>query len=243
MHIVQPNKKNFTLVELMVVILIMAVALGMLLPAFTSMGAGSAVDGAARMVSSQLMLARSEAIATRKRIAVVFPGGTFTSGASDTNNYKYQSFRSGVIGSGTTSPYTLDKWVTGTDWAFIPNKAVIRDISTTMPDVIKLAETSEEINEYGAGAYFRDSDKTAFTVLNDSDKVSDGTAETAKIINGQSNSNVRCVVFKANGGCTQTLYITIMEGVVEDGDIKGQNIDNIRVIRINEYTGKAEFIY
>ena len=77
------HKSNcFTLTELLVVMVIIVIVMSLVVPSFTSMGAGTAVDSAARMVSTQLMLARNEAVSRRAYVAVLLPGGTISSSSS-----------------------------------------------------------------------------------------------------------------------------------------------------------------
>ena len=65
---------SFTLTELMVVVVIAAIMMALVLPAFNSMGAGTAVDSAARMVSAQLMLCISLCNRHWKHIPLHLPG-------------------------------------------------------------------------------------------------------------------------------------------------------------------------
>ena len=57
---------GFTLVELLVVIAIMVIIMGFSVPMFSKISFGNAVDGSSRMISSQLSLARAEAVAKRR---------------------------------------------------------------------------------------------------------------------------------------------------------------------------------
>ena len=59
---------GFTLVELLVVIAIMIIIMGFSVPMFSKISFGNAVDGASRMISSQLSLARAQ-VATVTRDA------------------------------------------------------------------------------------------------------------------------------------------------------------------------------
>lgn len=224
---------HFTLTELMVVVVIVAIVMALVVPAFNSMGAGTAVDSAARMVSAQLMLARNEAISRRKTVAVVMPADTITQDANDTNVYKYQSFRSGILDASTNK---LEKWVDGTEWAFLPNKAVIATVSVTLPGLITPSGESYVL-------------ASSPSLTEDTGVSGPITAEDGgeRILDGVTNSSgIRAIAFKSNGSLTTTsaVYITIVEAINNNGSLQKQDpLRNFRVIEVNPYTGKARFIY
>lgn len=228
-------KHNFTLIELLVVVVIISIILGITAPAFRKLATGNSVDAASRMLSSQLMLARAEAVSRREYVAVIMPGAKLTTSTGDDNAYKFQSFRSAIV-EGTSPNFTIKKWIPNTQWTFIPNGAVIAciendssssldDNSNPDPDNFNY-DTLSEIG-YGSG------------IAN----VKDGSE---KIMEGQTNSDgVRAIVFKPNGRCTAKSIITVMEGVCPLGNSAPDraNKNNIRVLEVNQYTGQVKFLF
>ena len=88
-----PARRPFTLIEMVIVLAVLMVMLVLAKPVFERVALGSGVDNSVRLINSQLMLARTAAISTRQRVAVVFPGLnnsilTSTTQVPDAANYK-----------------------------------------------------------------------------------------------------------------------------------------------------------
>ena len=239
--------KPFTLIELMVVIAIIAIIMGLSVPVFRNISVGSAVDASSRMLSSQLMMARAEAIARRKYVAVILPGQYYTKNTDDRNNYHFTSFRSAFVEEtsyGSTS-FKFVEWVPGTQWTFLPTGAVIEILETTGTSKPIALETSGDEYIPNSSSYDIPEDESDKGVGCDSGctAVKDGDNP---MVDGVANSNgVRAIVFKPNGRCVQKNYLTVMEGVVEadSNETTRLNRANLRVMEVNQYTGQVRYLF
>ncbi len=110
------------MIEIMLVLVIVSILLIISMPAFNKLVLGSNVDGGARLVLSQIRLARQYAITNRVRIAVLLPAKDFT--ATGSTRYKASSVRSCIVDSGKN----FVEYVGKTQWAFLPQSVYIDDI-------------------------------------------------------------------------------------------------------------------
>lgn len=238
-------KHTFTLIELMVVIAIISIILAITVPAFRQLVTGNSVDAAARMLSSQLMLARAEAISKRQCIAIVIPGKDFTQLSTDLNNYNYNSFRAAIVEPNSGNKYTFTKWVEGTQWTFLPTNSTIAALeldSNAFTKSLKDANTTPDgkfiptgtVNDGNTIITVSDSNSNAMVVTTDSNN---------NTVNQNQSNPVRAIVFKPNGRCVDKCYVTIMEGTSMGGTIDRQNKYNIRVFEINKYTGQIKYLF
>lgn len=124
------TKKNFTILELLLVISIAGVMLTVALPAFSRLLKGSASGIAMRELSARLGSARSKAIAGKEgdfRVAIVFPsiGDAETTGTvSNSFKQKYynQAYRACYVEKETL---TFIKWLPKDNWKFLPDGIVL----------------------------------------------------------------------------------------------------------------------
>lgn len=113
----------FTLIELLTVMLIVGILLAVTVPVVVKITSGSSVEAAARMVGSQLRLARQEAITRRKAIAVLFPSATAMGVPVEA---KFQGFRACYVDSANA----WTGWVENTAWTYLPVGAVVAEVDS-----------------------------------------------------------------------------------------------------------------
>ncbi|MGI5925237.1 MAG: pilus assembly FimT family protein [Lentisphaeria bacterium] len=242
----QAWRRPFTMVELMVVIVIAGIILAFAVPAFQKLAVGGGVDAAARMVSSQLSLARAEAISRRQHIAVIMPGARYARSSDDDSVHPFQSFRSAVVEpSSSGSAYTFVNWVEGTEWTFLPAGTVIASVSTT--------ENALQSVHSDPG----DSSSPLITIPRETwspnySSTGEAVADAAPYMNGATANthNVRAVIFRPNGRCTQRFYVTIMEGAYSEVALNEARTEpertvltNIRVMEVNAFTGQIRYLF
>ena len=248
---------GFTLVELLVVLAIMVIIMGFSVPMFSKMSFGNAVDGSSRMISSQLSLARAEAVAKRQYIAIVMPGKDFKQpeDGEKTDEYNFRSFRAAIVeATDESKEFDFVKWFPGTEWTFLPKGAVIAEadgdgVTTSSSDTgVECLEdyNGTELKSRHVTDKWLDSNKlesddnTTMTVVKDT--------SSAKMVEGKTNDKVRAIIFQPNGRVVggQNMYVTLVEGVAgESGSsyvLTNGNKDNMRLMKINQYTGKITYL-
>lgn len=110
--------KKFTLIEILVTIVIMALLMTIAMPAFTEMMKGQGVEASARNLGQMLKLARSHAINNREYVALLIP----KTGLPE--NYNYRSYRVCLV----NSDKSFKRWLSGEDWHFLSTGVAVVDI-------------------------------------------------------------------------------------------------------------------
>lgn len=222
------NKKNFSLVELLVVIVIMGIMMGIAMPAFERMAQGSGVQGATRMLSAQLRLTRAYAIKERKKIAVIMPGDD----AGDVpNKNKYSCYRSAIV-TGSDSSYDFDEWVEDSQWTFLPTGTSIME-----------ADDDKGISDGVPNATNSKKEPHPNNITTCNNVLLDNIGST-----NPEDDDIRCIVFLPNGQVKgSTKQITIGQAtyngswIIKDPDNSATNksCKNQYNIGLDAYTGRV----
>ena len=239
---VQHKTRHFTLIELLVVVAIIMILLGIATGSWTRIVLGSSVDRAGRMVSSQLSLVRAEAVAKRRRVALVMPGSVCFTETSTTTKfprpYNYSAMRAAYVDDDNK----FQKWVEGTSWVFLPEGALIAQCDNAIVGTGgELTLSGTDYVPSGTCAVIETCD--AAVVLDADHKMDyvDENGDDKTLDSG----NIRAVVFKKDGSCSAKAYITIMEGIVPQGQTSPINTQqsNLNVLEISSLTGKVRFLF
>lgn len=134
------RKHNFTMVELIIVMIIMAFMLSLTLPSFTHLGKGHKLTQAAQEVIGQVSIAKAYALANHCYVAVVFPteaelknlpGSESQKNNSPLPGYYNASCRIAVITKSSENEYEFVMWKPDSNWVLLPDNTVIYDKSDT----------------------------------------------------------------------------------------------------------------
>ncbi len=243
------TRHNFTLIELLAVMLLMGALTLMMLPAFNQMIRGNKVD----QMSANLMLgleqAQARAASARRHVAIVLPTQTSIwsgSGKSDAENavlpYCYGGFRLAYVEPMTTSTdWKFVRWVPDSEWKNAPDGAMLINVYKSSNSNYELAEgagVKAHVSNLSSGKDFA----SVLGNLKGCQLIPE-TAATAKDI---SNS---LIVFSPYGGLAgsqdEDLRLVIAEAVPTGNSLAFPSRDsdgptNWKMLAINKFTGRVE---
>ena len=122
------KRLRFTLLELFIVMIIIVIMLAILLPLYERMGAGGRVKSTARLVGSQLSLARQLAQSKRSYIALILPGNeaTYAGTCALPERHKFSIYRLAYV-TKSGNDYNFSSWVEDSKWIFSPKGSSIME--------------------------------------------------------------------------------------------------------------------
>jgi Tfp pilus assembly protein PilE len=225
-------RKNFTLIEILTVLGLMAILLFIALPAFEKLAKGHGVELAARNLTSKLGQARGYAITSREYVALLMPTASTTNAPSPSTTklllpeHAFKGYKLCVVSSSCTSGspniFTFKRWLPSEKWEFLPNGTAINDIfSSAHANVSTWNNTLLEVVD-GVN-------------LKELDPLSSTTYDTV--------SNVRAIVFKPTGKMAVTLdrYIAVSESTYNGTTLTATNPKNWIDITVDQFTGRVTY--
>jgi len=113
------KNKQFSLIELLLVMVISAIMLGIVIPTFHKLTKGVNVEMAARQFGSQLKAVREYAITNRVYVALIMEPINGTSFLPV--GYRLLAYRPCIVNSSNV----FQEWVEGERWEFLPDRSMI----------------------------------------------------------------------------------------------------------------------
>lgn len=237
------NKRNngFTLVELLVVICIASLLMGVVIPAFSRMVTGSAVDRLASNLKLRLEQAQSHAASSRRHVALVLPHGT----TSTWTDPKEQAARLGgsrmcyVDWDPDNNVASFKRWVPDEDWTEPERGAYLVYVTNSSTNI-----ASNEGDPQTIGT-----NSGVSTIIYNGSAAAD--AKPLKDLSGTlspsstSSPGNSVIVFSPNGNIRSTddVYLVVAEAMDNGASLifPGGAVHNYRVLKINRITGKVEY--
>jgi len=213
------QKRNYTLVELLVVIGIIGILFGIALPAFNRLTQGNKVTAAARNLNTAISQARSLAIMQRQYVALLLP----TSASGLPSSYFFKSYRLCYV-TYDGSTYKFSKWTDDGVWRFFPAGAIIADVSASQVWPATSAATPLW------------------------DGFTDVTTVDCSDVGAGASLTIKSVVFTPYGKAVTGAYLVVTEGTNDGGTAVYTNKDangnpaNILQMRIMQFTGRCSFL-
>lgn len=235
---------TYTLVEILMVIIIMALLLTVAMPAFLDMMQGEGVEAGARKMGQVLKLARSYAINNGEYVAVLMP-------QSDKNNhapaggypkvanhhlpsqYYDRSYRVCLVQKNGANRYDFKRWLPGEKWEFLSKGVAIFE------------SDSDKGVQFGTDGQ-PTNNSTCIRV--DNVKLGDINSNLDNTNPADNTDDVAAIVFKPTGkskyaGGDGGYFVEIGEGVFSGDSLIVKNHDpgSIVTVKIADYTGRVSY--
>jgi type II secretory pathway pseudopilin PulG len=233
------NPSPYTLLEILMVIVIMALLMASAMPAFVDMMKGQGVEASARNLGQILKLARSHAINNREYVAVLMPQSNKNNAAYPTmtgnhlpSQYYDRSYRVCIVQKNASSGYDFKRWLPGENWQFLSTGVAIFETDTDQGVTFNSAkptnnDTCTRINKIKLGDINSALDDTNST---------DDTNDVAGIVFHPTGKSKHA---GADGG----YFIEIGEGTFSGSDlvVTNQNTGAVVSIKVADYTGRVSY--
>ncbi len=231
------KRQNFTLIELMAVMLLMGVLMLMMLPAFNRMIRGNKVDQMTSNLKLGLEQAQARAVSSRRPVALVLPtkqnGWTANADTQAVYPFCYGGYRLAYV-EADGSDWKFVRWVPDSEWKNAPEGAMlVRVLIPSDSDYTTIKEGD------GVGSVVTNPQTGAL-----------GNLMTVKDVKlGSSTADVGGVVFSQYGGLKSDndMRLAVAEAVPSGSsvvyptkDSSGKPI-NWLMLSINKFTGRISY--
>ena len=236
------EKKNFfTLIELLIVCAVLAILMAIAVPAYRSMIAGQKVASAAKVIGSQVAIARSTAVTRSKYVALLLPRGSESSGldnpgvgfsatnhdaGADLGTVKYRGSILAFV-EPVGENFEFRAVVSGSKWEMLS------------PGVIAFVEnnSTETTPNYASRVIFKSGDNVDGKTLTDCTAVVFGS--NGKLA-GQHNLDIRVIPAYVDENSGAIKYETVQEEGSNNEKYQ-KMINNGYALLINKYTGRSAY--
>ena len=237
------RQNKFTLVELLVVICIASLLMGVVLPAFSRMVTGSAVDRLASNLKVRLARAQSEAVASRKDVALILPSGNAPSFGTNLSQAEWINARLG--GSRmcyvTTANYVgrFSAWVPDETWS-LPERGASLIYAGNDPANIVATGSAQPFGALSASQSVSPSVSSSIAATTSHD----GEKPLKDITDGTNTISNAAVIFSSKGNVRslRDVYFVVAESTINGNSLlfPGGGAYNFKALKINRLTGNVE---
>jgi type II secretory pathway pseudopilin PulG len=227
------NILNFTLLELLMVIVIVSFMMLMVMASFQEMTKGQAVNIATRNLAGKMILARSFAINNRQYVAILIPqcGGYPSSGVP--SQYYNRSYRACIVGK-NGSNYYFKRWIPGENWDFTPTGIAILEV-----------DSDEGVSTTSGKLTPANTSPTTVSPLPLPALPPNRGINCSDIGGDSAVTGCAAIVFKPSGKSTGAKYIEIGEGVYSGGSVSlimtNPSPNAYLTINIHQHTGRVAY--
>ena len=241
---VKRRRDDFTLVELLVVICLASLLFGIVLPAFSRMVTGSAVDRLSSSLKLRLEQAQSNAASSRRHVALILPGGSETTWSGDKEKAaRLGGSRMCYVDTPGTADFSskFQRWIPDEDWTQPDRGAFLIGVYKADP-----TKDDGTLKDKGTGSGKISYAESLAGTLPDATSGQDKPLKDVKEYDGGGDTRGNCaILFSPKGSMrnTKEVYLVVAEAMVNGGSFlfPGGGVHNFRVLRVDHVTGRVEY--
>lgn len=232
------KRSDFTLIEMLAVLGILAILTFVALPAFESLAKGHGTVLAARNIGAKLKAVRSYAITKRQYVALLMPQIDLASTVNEypaksesgiSDDYYNRSYRACIVTKNGNN-YEFQRWIEGEKWNYLPKGVAFLEADND--DTVNL--DSGKLSPENAGTISL-VDKVDYSDIDGID-IADASSDDKR---------TAAVIFKSTGKSTASnaIYLEIGMGKVSGGAlVLTKTEDNsYQSIKVDQFSGRISY--